>query len=335
MGCQGADVEIRAVDPDDTVQMRDMADLLEACRRVDSPFRRPRSADSLAVELRYGWDLEPDRAWLVYEAGAAVAHGSVSVSEWDNRDVAWLGVQVHPDLRTRGIGWELMSFLETQAQELGRTCLGTDAWDGSPGAQFALNRHYDKKSQAILRRQDLTALDLAEVRRMREAAMVHASDYELLRLSGPVPEEMLEEYCQVAASINDAPLDDLELEDDNYDPQRMRDHERAMAARGIEVYRVVARRRGTGALGGHTAMLVERRDPELGMQEDTAVTPAHRGRRLGTALKAEMVLWLAEVEPQLNRVETWNTESNEHMIAINESLGYQVVARELQFQKRV
>ena len=328
-------MEIRAVDPDDTAQIRELADLLEACRRVDSPFRRARSAESLADELRYGWDLEPDRAWLAYEAGAAVAHGSVSVSDWDNRDVAWLGVQVHPDLRARGIGWELMSFLETHAQELGRTSLGTDAWDGSPGVQFALERHYDKKSQAILRSQDLTALDQAEVRRMREAAMVHASDYELLRLSGPVPEEMLEEFCQVAASINDAPLDDLDLEDDNYDPQRMRDHERAVAARGIEVYRVVARHRRTGALGGHTAMLVERRDPELGIQEDTAVTPAHRGRRLGTALKADMVLWLADVEPQVRSVETWNTETNAHMIAINESLGYQVVARELQFQKRV
>lgn len=328
-------MEIRAVDPDDTDRMREVAALLEACRLVDSPFRRPRSADSLADELRHGWDLEPELAWLAHDDGVALAHGSIGISEWDNVDVAWLGIHVHPDVRRRGVGWELMSFLEGRAQELGRPSLGVDAWDGSPGVQFALDRHYDKKSQAILRIQDLVSLDLAEVRALRREAMVHATDYELLRLRGPVPHDMLEEYCQVAASINDAPLDDLELEDEVYDPQRMRDHEQALARRGIEVYRVVARHRRTGVLGGHTALLVERRDPELGMQEDTAVTPAHRGRRLGTALKADMVLWLAETEPMLRSVETWNAETNDHMIAINERLGYRVVARELQFQKRV
>jgi GNAT superfamily N-acetyltransferase len=328
-------VDIRAVAPDDPAQMAQLTHLLEACRRVDAPFQRPRSAGSLADELRFGWDLEPDSAWLAHDGGTAVAHGSMYVTAWDNPDLAWLNLHVHPDLRERGIGREVMSFLETHAQELGRTNLGTDAWDRSRGVGFALARHYDKKSQAIVRRQDLAVLDLEEIRRMRDEAISHAPGYELLRLRGQVPDEMLEDYCQVAASINDAPLDDLDMEDEDYNPQRMRDHEQAMAERGIDLYRVVARNRETGELGGHTAMMLERRDPEVGMQEDTAVAPAHRGRRLGTALKADMLLWLAEVEPQVSLVETWNAESNDHMIAINERLGYRVVARELQFQKRV
>ena len=328
-------MEIRAADPDDAAQMQQLVGLLEACREVDAPFLPGRTAEMLADELRYGWDLEPDRTWVAYEEGEAVAHGSMYVSEWDNPDLAWLGVHVHPDTRGKGIGWEVMSFLEAQAQELGRTNLGTDAWDASPGVQFALDRHYDKKSQAIMRRQDLSALDLASVGSMRDAAMDHASDYELLRLRGPVPEELIVAYCEVAASINDAPLDDLELEDDDYNPQRMRDHEKAMAGRQLDLYRVVARHRETGELGGHTAMMVERRAPALAYQEDTAVAPAHRGRRLGLALKTDMILWLAEVEPEVRTVDTWNTESNDHMIAINETLGYRQVARELQFQKRV
>jgi GNAT superfamily N-acetyltransferase len=328
-------VDIRIADPDDSARMAELADLLEACRLVDAPFQHSRTAESLADELRFGWDLEPDRTWVVHDGGGAVAHGSMYVSEWDNPDLAWLNVHVHPEVRGRGIGWQVMSFLEAQAQELGRTNLGTDAWEGSAGVQFVQGRHYDKKSQAVVRRQDLTVLDLAEVRRMREAAMAHAAGYELLRMRGPMPEDMLEDYCEVAASINDAPLDDLDLEDDEYNPRRMRDHETAMAGRRMEIYRVVARHRETRELAGHTAMAVERRASALAHQEDTAVAPEHRGHRLGLALKCDMLMWLAEVEPQITTVETWNAESNHFMISINEVLGYRVVAREIQFQKRV
>jgi GNAT superfamily N-acetyltransferase len=289
----------------------------------------------IADDLRYGWDLEPDRTWVGYAGDGPVAHGSMYVSKWDNPDVAWLNVNVAPDRRGQGIGWQVMSFLEDQATGLGKSNLGTDAWDGSPGVRFAMDRQYDKKSQAVMRRQDLTMLDLAEVRRTNQAALRRAADYELLHLQGPVPEELLAAYCEVAASINDAPLDDLELEDDEYNPQRMRDHERALAGRKCDVYRIVARHRTTGELGGHTAMIIDRRDPGWAMQEDTAVAPPHRGRRLGLALKTEMMLWLGEVEPQVHVVDTWNTESNRYMIEINEALGYRAVARELQFQKRV
>jgi hypothetical protein len=59
----------------------------------------------------------------------------------------------------------------------------------------------------------------------------------------------------------------------------------------------------------------------------------HRGHRLGLLLKAGMLLWLAETEPQLESVDTWNAESNDHMIAVNEQLGYRVMGRGLQFQR--
>ncbi len=80
---------------------------------------------------------------------------------------------------------------------------------------------------------------------------------------------------------------------------------------------------------------VEEARPHLGEQDDTAVLRAHRGHRLGMLLKAGMVLWLAEAEPQLETVDTWNAESNEHMIRVNEALGYRVMGRELQLQKAV
>jgi hypothetical protein len=40
-----------------------------------------------------------------------------------------------------------------------------------------------------------------------------------------------------------------------------------------------------------------------------------------------MMEWLAQAEPQAERIVTWNAASNRHMIAINEELGYRVQGR--------
>jgi hypothetical protein len=60
------------------------------------------------------------------------------------------------------------------------------------------------------------------------------------------------------------------------------------------------------------------------MQGDTAVARAHRGHRLGLLLKIDMMHWLAEAEPQLEVVETWNQAGNDFMISVNESIGYRL-----------
>ena len=59
----------------------------------------------------------------------------------------------------------------------------------------------------------------------------------------------------------------------------------------------------------------------------------HRGHRLGLLLKLEMLRWLAETEPALETLDTWNAESNRHMVAVNEALGYRVLGSKLLLQK--
>jgi RimJ/RimL family protein N-acetyltransferase len=64
--------------------------------------------------------------------------------------------------------------------------------------------------------------------------------------------------------------------------------------------------------------------PEVGGQADTAVARQHRGHRLGLLLKIDMMRWLADVEPQLKIIETWNNVDNNFMINVNEALGYRL-----------
>jgi hypothetical protein len=67
--------------------------------------------------------------------------------------------------------------------------------------------------------------------------------------------------------------------------------------------------------------------PKWGRQWATTVTRPHRGHRLGLLVKTEMMTWLAEAEPRLERIATLNAAANQYMIGINEALGYQVAGR--------
>jgi GNAT superfamily N-acetyltransferase len=185
-----------------------------------------------------------------------------------------------------------------------------------------------------MRRQHLEELDLAHVRKLYDEAADVASDYELVRVPGRTPPELVDAVVELMAAINDAPTDDLDIEDEVFSPERLAAYEDYVLS-GNRLYRLVARHRGTGELGGHTVVGVEAARPHIADQHDTAVAEAHRGHRLGMLLKAAMVLWLAEDEPQVRTVDTWNAESNTHMIAVNDALGYRVLGRELQFQRSI
>ncbi len=48
-----------------------------------------------------------------------------------------------------------------------------------------------------------------------------------------------------------------------------------------------------------------------------------------------MLKLLASQEPQITRVDTWNAESNDHMLAVNDALGCVIVARGAEYQKKL
>ena len=87
---------------------------------------------------------------------------------------------------------------------------------------------------------------------------------------------------------------------------------------------MVARHRATGEIAGHTQVVVSQHRQQVGIQADTAVSRAHRGHRLGLLLKIDMMRWLAETEPQLEVLETWNNADNRFMVGVNELLGYRL-----------
>jgi GNAT superfamily N-acetyltransferase len=328
-------LEIVPLDVDDDRLVRDVVDLVNAVRATDSPWVHPCTVTELQGEVRYGWELDPGRHFVGLADGRPAVKGMVMTTEWDNRDLAWVDATVHPDHRRRGLGAEMLAFVVGVAEAAGRTKLGIDSWDAEAPRRFAERFGFTLGSRSINRRQHLEGLSLDQLRSKYDEALPHASSYELLRLSGRTPEELLPAVSEMWVAINDAPLDDLDIEDEVFPPQRIRDYEDATLRRGHRLHRVLARHRATGELAGHTVVAVEEERPWIGHQHDTSVVRAHRGHRLGLLLKAEMNLWLAEAEPQLQTVDTWNAESNDHMIAVNEMLAYRWMGRGHEYMSTV
>lgn len=323
------------VDHDDVAALDVVVAVTNAVRAVDSPWEHPMTRHEAAGELRLGWDGEPPVGFVARVDGVAVATGEYSTSEYDNQHLAWVQVQVHPEHRRRGHGSTLFDAFRERARAEGRTSIATEGWDSPAAIGFAARHGLEQKAVEVNRRQRLTDLDRAALDRAYDDALPHAADYELVRMPGRSPDSELPALAVMTAAINDAPTDDLDIEDNVFPPERIRAYETAQLERGSHLHRLVARHRPTGALAGQTVVVVDGERPALAEQHDTSVLAAHRGHRLGLLLKAEMLRWLAVEHPQVETIDTWNAESNAVMIGVNELLGYRVLGRVLVFQRPV
>lgn len=305
----------------------------EACVAADSPWAHPSTPARARALLRHGWDGEAPRTWVALRAGEVVGTVGVWASKYDNLDSIWVDVAVHPAHRRRGLGTLLLRHAEQLGRDEGRTVVGGDAWQSDAASAFAQAQGYEQKAVDVCRRQLLAEVPHGWREAGERAHRDHAADYELTRVFGAVPDDLIESVAELWGAINDAPTDDLIHEDEVFPIERIRAYE-ATQLEVNRLYHVLARHRPSGRLAGHSVVAVETERP-LGSQHDTSVLAEHRGHRLGLVLKTEMLAWIADAEPGLEEIETWNAESNAHMIAVNEQLGYQVVGRGVSFQRRL
>jgi RimJ/RimL family protein N-acetyltransferase len=281
----------------------------------------------LTARLRYGREDDPPATALARDArGVPVGFVGLTFSRWDNTHLAGMVVTVDPLRRRQGLGRALFEAGLARVRQQGRTVLLGYGVDTPALRGFATAMGMDSVFTVAESRQDLRTVDSERLDRECAAAGAHATAYELVRLAGRTPEEMLPAVVAMTAAINDAPTEGMAVDAEAFSAERIRAYERCLIASGQRLYRLVARHRDTGELAGHTVVGVEEQRPWCGSQHDTSVVRAHRGHRLGLLLKIGMLRWLAEVEPQLHHIDTNNAASNTHMIRVNELLGYQRLA---------
>jgi RimJ/RimL family protein N-acetyltransferase len=313
----------------DKDKIRACYELYVAGKPADDPDGPLASLPVYAGWLGLGWDQDPREAWLVGgdRPGTWAGGYLLELPARENRHIGWLSIVIAPGQRRIGLGSELLGHAAARAAQHGRTVLSAETREDSPGSAFADAmgaRRGVTEARRILRLADVPPGLLAELRRQAEPA---ARGYSLVSWRGaPPPEEYLDGVAAVANAMNDAPHSPG-FEPEQIDAQRVRDSAQLITALGVRYYSVAARCDETGELAGLTQLAVDPLAPDWGHQHLTAVARAHRGHRLGLLVKVAMMELLAETEPGLERVITGNADVNQHMIAINEALGFRVLDR--------
>lgn len=301
-----------------------LAGLLSITSVVRSDGDRPISRAQLAVDERIdpGWRRR-SRALAWDGRGQLLGTSMLELEDRaDNRHLAWVEVDVAPPARRRGLGGRLLAALLPAALAEGRTlCMG-GAPEGRPGAAFAARLGLEVGQREHRNRLRTADLPVPELRRWVEDGERLAKGYEVVALDGPLPPDLLGPYAEAVAVMNDAPTDDLELEDFLFSAEELREAHEAVARRGTERWTVLATHRDSGAIAGLTQLFVPLHDTWLAEQGDTGVLAPHRGHRLGRWLKAVNALRLVDERPDVEVVQTWNASTNPHMLAINHAMGF-------------
>lgn len=296
--------------------------------QVDDPAVPPMPFRSFAGWLALGWTEDPLETWLARtESGTVIGWYVIALPQRENRHLAALNLVVHPSRRRAGLGTTLLRHAAARARQASRTVLTGDAWEDGAGPLFA-RAMGARAGLAEIRR----VLELGSVTdELRAAADPGAIGYRPLSWEGPAPQQHLARVVAVNLATVDMPRD-AGHEAQLWDAGRVRQDELRRETQGLRCYTVAAMSQATGELAGLTQVVVDPELTEWGFQSLTAVTRPHRGRKVGLMVKLAMLDLLADREPRLKRILTGNADGNEHMIAINAKLGFQVLDRWQSFE---
>ena len=272
-------------------------------------------------------------AWL---DGRVVGALEVQLPRLDNLDAAMIWLSVRAEARGRGIGSELLARAERIGADHGRTLFFAETEWAEPGEDvsegFARGHGYDV-GQTVLRSEMTLPADRAAL--VTLVAADGTEDYVLEGYVDDMPEAWLDDRALLQQRMStDAPTDDLALEEEAWDAERLRDQQQRLLSAGRRIVETVARHVPSGRVVGFTQVSVSANEPALAFQQDTLVLREHRGHGLGLRVKAANALRLMDELPGVSTVRTWNAASNEHMLAVNRRLGYTVDGYSREWQKK-
>ncbi|MCZ7419336.1 GNAT family N-acetyltransferase [Verrucosispora sp. WMMA2121] len=257
----------------------------------------------------------------------------LDLPQLDNTENASAELIVHPALRRRGVGRALaehgLGLLRERGRKrvsaMSRAEVAGEPGRRSPGNAFAAAFGAVDALTDVRRRLTVADLDQARLDTLLADARIRAAGYAVLRWRGRTPDDLAADVAYLDGRLlADAPMGDLAWEPERVDAERLRGTESALDARGRRRYHVGLRHEASGRLVAWTMLDVGASADWHSFQQITIVDPEHRGHRLGLLSKIENLRHLLAHEPAVRVIDTFNAASNDHMITINEQLGFRV-----------
>ena len=230
--------------------------------------------------MRHGWDGEPAGTSSSTPAGEVVGiarrpHQRLRQPRPGLARAAHPPRAATPRLRYRGAASSVVDARRRWAGPSSVGRLGRRAHRG-----FAAALGCEPKSVAVNRRQHLRELEPGLADRLYDEAVPHAGDYELVRIEGRRPAELLRgargghggHQRRAARRPRDRGRG-------VHRRPRARRTRTAQLASGYRFYRVIARHRGTGEIAGLTVVTV---DSEKPVRRATSTTPPSSARTVVT-----------------------------------------------------
>ena len=234
-------------------------------------------------------------------------------------------VHVHPEKRGRGYARALATAAFDQLESAGRTRFDTWIKDDEPAVTLAENLGLKPVYAEKRSRLSIANLDRDLMRSWIDRAPERASDYELMYLTLPLPDELVEKFCDLALIMNTAPREDYEADDEVLTPEAWREIESTVLDSKSQLHNFTAVHKPSGEFAGYTQIKTQDLQPDLAWQWETGVDPAHRNKGLGRWLKAAMIERIISEYPAVERVDTFNAGSNEPMLNINIAMGFEPI----------
>ncbi len=263
-----------------------------------------------------------------------VGAGMAILPSRDNLHLAGSAVYVDVARRRQGIGSALLAEVEVLAAGHGRTTLTGEAYL-PPGGTVPAEAFAAARDFAVASRESIKELTLADYRERRAALTVDPSGHRIVTFDTVCPDEHVESFGRLLGMLlSEIPLGDLDLEDSEWSVERIRDAEQRQVATGRHVHTALAVA-PDGEVAGVSDVRVDDTDHEHAQVGITIVDPAHRGHRLGLALKLATHDLALATYPGLLTLDTSNAEVNTHMNAVNDALGYRTIETLLELQKKL
>ena len=332
-------MDIRQIDRFDDAQLRPSWELGKVVDEYQRPWSWYWTWESACAALRVE-NKQSERVLLgAFDGTDLVGSGHVVFPLLDNTHAAFGGVAVPPDRRRRGVGTALADALEERVAQRRRCTFMTEVLVGvdetdSPGMAFAERRGYEVGVSDGLKLVDLVETEPTWAALAAETAP-HHEGYTLVSWSDEMPDDIVDSYCALATTfLVEAPMGTMDVEEEKWSRERVRDDERMRREAGRHMLGTAAVA-SDGTVAGFTEVVVSKFSPERGFQSGTIVAPAHRGHRLGLAVKLANHASVRAAFPECRRLMTGNAGVNEHMNAVNDSLGYRLVEYCNEIQKKL